>query len=83
MCKPAVHLRLLCFRCGALHEQCENCSRNCSQNLPRSTKPECQVTDDDDSGDSPRLPACFTCCMNDNCRQLCENYHNYRCPMVR
>ncbi|KAH3814736.1 uncharacterized protein LOC127833862 [Dreissena polymorpha] len=70
-------------RCRRLHENCESCSKNCSKLLPLDTRPECRVSVADGTGDSPRLPACYSCCMKTSCTDPCRTYHNHQCPMVR
>ncbi|XP_053403345.1 uncharacterized protein LOC123555179 isoform X2 [Mercenaria mercenaria] len=69
--------------CREQHERCENCSRSCILQMNAGGSRNCGVSAEDDTGKSPRIPTCVSCCTRDNCSRLCRDYHNDRCKMVK
>ncbi|XP_069103594.1 uncharacterized protein [Argopecten irradians] len=68
--------------CHHGNEACLNCTLRCTRQMMKD-QGQCSVRESDGDGGSPRLPTCFACCIQQNCTDLCRNYHDRGCQTVR
>ncbi|KAK7482892.1 hypothetical protein BaRGS_00025925, partial [Batillaria attramentaria] len=57
---------------------CEQCTRQCAQQMGRDNGDCTIIGDSSDNGWSPRLQVCYNCCARSNCTDVCKNYHHRR-----